>query len=85
MRRVDALAEELWVYHGPYGTCTFWRAMLQIPLAQHEMPVTYRVNGGEGIQFVIPGRGQELRWATYSVCISTSFSVPINPVQTLSK
>jgi len=68
MKQVDALAEELWVYHGPYGTCTFWRAMVQIPLARHEMHVTYRVNGGEGIQFVIPGQGQELRWATHSVC-----------------
>jgi hypothetical protein len=84
-RRVDALAEVLWVYHGPYGPCTFRRAMLQIPLARHEMTVTYRVNGGEGIQFVIPGQGQELRWATYSVRILTFLSVSTNPFQILRK
>lgn len=59
--------QELWVYHGPYGSCTFWRMMIQIPLADNEMSVTYRVNNGYGIQFFIPGKGQELRWATYSV------------------
>jgi hypothetical protein len=59
--------QELWVYSGPYGSCTFWRMMIQIPLADNEMSVTYRVNNGHGLQFFIPGKGQEMRWATYSV------------------
>jgi len=68
-KHVQIPAEELWVYYGPYGTCTFWRAMVQIPLAEHEMPVTYCVNGGQAMQFFVPGCGQELRWAAHSVCI----------------
>lgn len=74
-KRSDVTAEELWVYNGPYGTCTFWRAMIQITLAPHEMGITYRVNGGQGIQFFVPGRNQELRWAAHSC---NGFSAGIN-------
>lgn len=62
-----AYGQELWVYHGPYGSCTFWRMMVQIPLSENEMCVSYSVNNGHRIQFYVPGKGQEMRWATYSV------------------
>jgi hypothetical protein len=58
--------------------------MIQLPLSQYEMPVTYRVNGGQGIQFVVPGRGQELRWAAHSVCvIAHSSTISLYPIQLL--
>jgi hypothetical protein len=30
------------------------------------MVVTYSLNGGEGIEFVVPKIGQNLRWAAHS-------------------
>ncbi|CAG7846587.1 SubName: Full=Uncharacterized protein {ECO:0000313/EMBL:CCA69829.1} [Serendipita indica DSM 11827] len=68
-------AQEIWVYHGPYGSCTFWRMMFEIPLSENEMAITYRVNGGHGLQFFVPGKTQNMRWAAYSC---NGFSAGIN-------
>jgi len=29
--------QEIWVYHGTGGTFTFWRFMIEVPLAENEM------------------------------------------------
>lgn len=66
---------EIWVYHGASGTFTFWRFMIEIPLANIEMPVSYSVNNGAPIEFVVPAIGQNMRWAAHSVshCQSSSY------------
>ncbi|KAG8755594.1 hypothetical protein FRC14_003824 [Serendipita sp. 396] len=72
------LADDIYVYHGPYGSCTFWRMMIEVPLGEAEMTVAYRINGGHEICFTVPGREQNLRWAAYSVRIdhiSASFNL----------
>ncbi|KAI0071818.1 hypothetical protein K474DRAFT_1712149 [Panus rudis PR-1116 ss-1] len=69
-------AEELWVYCGNGGTFTFWRFMIHIPLAQHEMRITYSVNNGQPMHFTVPGRQQEMRWAAFSC---NGFSAGVNP------
>jgi hypothetical protein len=43
--------------------------MLHVPLAQREQTVTYNINHGQQLEFVVPGRNQNMRWASYSVCI----------------
>lgn len=66
---------EIWVYHGTSGTFTFWRFMIEVPLSQVEMPVSYSVNNGVSIEFVVPAIGQNMRWAAHSVrdyCVFTS-------------
>lgn len=40
--------------------------MLEVPLQRIEMVVSYGLNGGEGIEFVVPKLGQNLRWAAHS-------------------
>ncbi|KAG9057330.1 hypothetical protein FS842_007469 [Serendipita sp. 407] len=69
------LADDIYVYHGPYGSCTFWRMMIEVPLGEAEMTVAYRINGGHEICFTVPGREQNLRWAAYSC---NGFSAGIN-------
>ena len=49
------------------STFTFWRFMIHIPLGPQEMRVTYSVNNGQEMDFVVPGRNQNMRWAAYSV------------------
>ncbi|KAJ3537495.1 hypothetical protein NM688_g6678 [Phlebia brevispora] len=41
-----------------------------------EMRVSYRVNGGQELSFVVPGRNQNMRWAAYSC---NGFSAGVNP------
>ena len=48
-------------------TFTFWRFLIHIPLAQHEMVVHYSVNNGQQLEFYVPGRNQNMRWAAHSV------------------
>lgn len=48
-------------------TFTFWRFMIHIPLGSHEMRVSYAVNNGIEMNFYVPGRDQNMRWAAYSV------------------
>lgn len=69
-------AEELWVYPGPPGSCTFWRWMIQIPLEPTEMGVRYRINGGQEIVFFVPGLNQNMRYAATSC---NGFSLTVNP------
>ena len=38
------------------------------------MEVTYRVNSGAGVSFWVPGRGQNMRWAGYSVSVLLAFA-----------
>lgn len=69
-------AQELWVYPGPPGSCTFWRWMIQIPLGPKEMGVRYRVNGGQETEFFVPGLDQNMRFAATSC---NGFSLSVNP------
>ena len=41
--------------------------MIHIPLAAHEMRVTYTVNHGQLLHFFVPARNQNMRWAAFSV------------------
>jgi hypothetical protein len=50
-----------------FSTFTFWRFMLQIHLGRHEMKVSYSVNQGQELEFFVPGRTENMRWAAYSV------------------
>ncbi|KAJ3562891.1 hypothetical protein NP233_g9293 [Leucocoprinus birnbaumii] len=75
-RREDSYGQDIWVYAGTGGTFTFWRFMIKIPLADHEMEVTYRINNGQAMNFYVPGRNQNMRWAAHSC---NGFSSGINP------
>ncbi|KAI9056891.1 hypothetical protein FKP32DRAFT_1762870 [Trametes sanguinea] len=63
-RRVEG--KELYVYYGNGGTFTFWRFMIEIPLTSHEMKISYTINNGIELNFFVPGRNQNMRWAAYS-------------------
>jgi hypothetical protein len=45
---------------------TFFRFMYDVPMQDTEMTVKYRLNGGPALSFVIPAKGQNLRWAAHS-------------------
>lgn len=34
------------------------------------MAVKYSINAGQQLEFVVPGRNQNMRWAVHSVCHS---------------
>ena len=84
----DVPGQEIWVYGGNGGfvelssrhikisrasrTFTFWRFMIHIPLGTYETPIYYSINKGQKLHFFVPGRKQNMRWAAYSVCL-TSF------------
>jgi hypothetical protein len=53
-------------YRGVKGTSTFWRMKLEIPLQPFEQTVTYRLNQGHGIEFLVPAIGMNMRWAAHS-------------------
>jgi hypothetical protein len=53
-------------YRGVKGTSTFWRFPLVLPLQPYEQTVTYRLNQGHGIEFLIPAIGMNMRWAAHS-------------------
>lgn len=48
-------------------TFTFWRFLVKIPLGEHEMAISYSVNKGQQLEFFVPGRNQNMRWAAHSV------------------
>lgn len=52
------------------STFTFWRFSIQIPLSNQETSVRYSINNGQEFGFFLPGRNQNMRWATYSVNIA---------------
>ncbi|KAH9923948.1 uncharacterized protein BXZ73DRAFT_50764 [Epithele typhae] len=74
LREVEG--KELYVHYGNGGTFTFWRFMIEIPLASHEMKINYTINHGLDLQFFVPGRNQNMRWAAYSC---NGFSSGVNP------
>ncbi|XP_006458514.1 hypothetical protein AGABI2DRAFT_63923 [Agaricus bisporus var. bisporus H97] len=76
IRQEEAYGQELWVYAGTGGIFTFWRFFIQVPLTDHEMEITYRINNGQALNFYVPGRNQNLRWAAHSC---NGFSAGINP------
>ena len=59
-----------------YRTFTFWRFMIHIPLGESQMRVSYSVNNGIEMDFFVPGRMQNMRWAAYSVSLSPSCFCP---------
>ncbi|KXN82589.1 hypothetical protein AN958_02440 [Leucoagaricus sp. SymC.cos] len=75
-RKEDAYGQDIFVYAGTGGTFTFWRFMIRIPLGDHEMEITYRINNGQAINFYVPGRRQNMRWAAHSC---NGFSAGVNP------
>lgn len=40
--------------------------MVQIPLGPNEMAIQYRINGGQLLEFYVPGIGQNMRIAATS-------------------
>lgn len=64
-------------FFGLFSTFTFWRFLIKIPLCDHEMEITYRINNGQTLNFYVPGRNQNMRWAAHSVSRShNALSVP---------
>ncbi|KAG8739041.1 hypothetical protein FRC10_006236 [Ceratobasidium sp. 414] len=74
--QTDIPGQEIWVYRGTSGSYTFWRFLIEIPLGPQEMGVRYRMNMGPETEFFVPGRNQNMRWATYSC---NGFSAGISP------
>lgn len=72
----DSYGQEVWVYGGTSGTFTFWRFLIKIPLGEHEMEITYRINNGQALNFYVPGRNENMRWAAHSC---NGFSSGVNP------
>ncbi|EAU88219.2 plasma membrane protein [Coprinopsis cinerea okayama7 len=68
--------QELYVYGGPGGTFTFWRFMIRVPLGEREMGVRYCVNGGQKMEFFVPGKNTGMRLAAHSC---NGFSAGVNP------
>jgi len=68
--------QEIWVYNDGTTTCTFWRFIFEIPLSDIEMVVRYRINQGPGLEFFVPARHQNFRWAAHSC---NGFSAGVNP------
>jgi hypothetical protein len=60
----------------PCRTYTFWRFTLAIELQENEITVSYSVNNGQSIDFFVPGRSQNFRWATHSVSSIQRRSTP---------
>ncbi len=49
------------------STFTFWRFLIQIPLAESEMKIQYSITGGLEMDFFVPSHRQTMRLAAYSV------------------
>lgn len=54
-------------YLGTISTYTFWRFLIQIQLTKSEMKIQYSINDGLKMYFFVPGYGQTMRLAAYSV------------------
>ena len=65
------------VYLVCLSTYTFWRFLIQIPLADSEMEIHYSINDGLEMSFFIPGRGQTMRMAAHSVSSLNLSSLPL--------
>ena len=55
--------------------------MIEIPLTSHEMKINYTINNGMELNFFVPGRNQNMRWAAYSVSLTPRRAVlsPLSP------
>ncbi|KAH9056664.1 hypothetical protein EDB87DRAFT_1202257 [Lactarius vividus] len=76
VQKQKVFGQEIYVYSGRGGTCTFWRFLIQIPLTNLEMKIQYSVNDGMEMDFFVPGRNQTMRMAAYSC---NGFSAGLNP------
>jgi hypothetical protein len=59
-------SERIHQYRSHDDTSSFYRFIIEVPMQQTEMVVSYRLNRGEAIEFVVPKIGQNLRWAAHS-------------------
>lgn len=64
-------------YFGPQGSSTFWRFFFEIPLLDYEQQISYRLNGGGVMGFLVPARGVNLRWSAHS-CNGFSAGVDVD-------
>lgn len=76
---VDIPGEAIYVYHGPQGSFTFTRFPIQVPMTEKSVQVNYRVNRGTQLNFWVPGKNENLRWAAHS-CNGFSAGVDPEPV-----
>ncbi|KAJ8463846.1 hypothetical protein ONZ45_g17443 [Pleurotus djamor] len=67
---------EIYVFGGPGGTFTFWRFLIEIPLSNSEMCISYTINNGQALNFYVPGRFEDMKWAAHSC---NGFSAGVNP------
>lgn len=66
----------IYTYHGPSGIFSFYRFLLAVPMQAYEMSVTYRLNDGAPLDFLVPAIGQNMRWAAHSC---NGFSHGVDP------
>ncbi|WWC65575.1 uncharacterized protein I303_108193 [Kwoniella dejecticola CBS 10117] len=69
-------ARRIHVYASKDGNMSFFRFIFEIPLQQTQMAVRYRLNGGAEMDFVVPAKGENMRWAAHSC---NGFSSGVNP------
>ncbi|WWC73414.1 uncharacterized protein I206_107381 [Kwoniella pini CBS 10737] len=69
-------ARRIHVYASKDGNMSFFRFMFEIPLQQTQMAVRYKLNGGAEMDFVVPAKGENMRWAAHSC---NGFSSGVNP------
>ena len=48
--------------------------MIEIPLSSREMKINYTINNGLELNFFVPGRNQNMRWAAYSVRLTLALA-----------
>ncbi|KAG6845184.1 hypothetical protein H0H87_012741 [Tephrocybe sp. NHM501043] len=75
--------QEIYVYGGPGGTFTFWRFLIQIPLGPQQMNIAYSINSGQQLDFYVPGRSQNMRWAAHSTHDEYVWYVPLQSLDNL--
>ncbi|WWC95300.1 hypothetical protein V866_002161 [Kwoniella sp. B9012] len=69
-------ARRIHVYSSRDGNMSFFRFIFEIPLQHAQMVVRYRLNGGAEMDFVVPQKGENMRWAAHSC---NGFSSGVNP------
>jgi hypothetical protein len=64
-------------YSGPQGVSSFWRFFLEIPMQDFEQSITYSLNRGGEMRFLVPAAGENFRWAAHS-CNGFSAGVDVD-------
>lgn len=64
VQRIEA--QKIWIFHSLTGGNSFWRFKIEIEQGETEMSVSYCINGGRDVTFVVPGREQNFRWVGHS-------------------